>query len=191
MKKLLFVFFFSILSQCIYAQTEQGNFLFGGGFSASFGTQKIESPINSNTTRVTENRTTSVTFTPNAGFFIADNFAIGLFVDANSTSYRDKDNDEKSNSSYLTLGPQVRYYFPAKFFLEGKVGFGSGKDYVYGESKILNYSFGAGYAAFLNDHVAIEPMIRYQGINYTDKNNEDFKNKNGALVIGVGLQIYL
>src|SRR4028119_35215 len=96
------------------AQTEQGNFLLGGSFGASFGTLKTEEPVvnDPNKTVITESRTTSITFSPKVGFFIVDGFAIGLHADINNTTYKNKNNDIKTTTSYLALGPFARYYFP-------------------------------------------------------------------------------
>jgi outer membrane protein len=193
MKKILFGIVFSIIfSTFCFAQTQQGNFLLGGGFSASFNNHKNERPGTNNTIIISENRATSISFNPKVGIFIVDGFAIGLDADINNTSYKDKNNNTRSTSSFFAIGPFVRYYFPVNLFLEGRGGIGNGKDVAgYDKSKVFTYSVGAGYAAFLNDHIAIEPMIRYAGRNYTRVSNNDYKTRNGALEFAIGLQIYL
>lgn len=176
------------------AQTEQGNFLVGGNFGAGFSTQKIQTPVanDPNKTVITERRSTSITFNPKIGFFITDGFAIGLDADINNTVSRDRQDNVKSTSSYFTIGPYARYYFPVNLFLEGGAGIGNGKNfYGYGESKVFRYSVGAGFAAFLNDNIALEPMIRYSVLNFTRSNNNDYRTKNGGLEIALGFQIYL
>lgn len=195
MKK-TFLLIFGVIAFTFFAsaQTEQGNFLLGGGFGASFGTLRTEEPVvnDPNKTVITESRSTSITFSPKVGFFIVDGFAIGLNADINNTTYKNKNNDVKTTTSYLALGPFARYYFPMNLFLEAEVGFGNAKGYSgYNESKIFLYSFGAGYAAFLNDNIALEPMVVYSGTRFTRSSNSDYKTIDGGLQIRLGLQIYL
>ncbi|HEX8060761.1 MAG TPA: hypothetical protein VF473_07485, partial [Cyclobacteriaceae bacterium] len=53
-----------------------------------------------------------------------------------------------------------------------------------------NWSVGAGYAYFLNDYVAIEPLIGY-GANIQKVSNPDIKYSQPGLFLKVGFQIYL
>lgn len=192
MRKILISIFIAIVfSTLSFAQTGQGNFLLGGGFGAGFKTQQVEQPGANNTIVVSEYRSNSITFNPNIGFFLVDGFAIGLEADINNTENKDRNKNTRSTSSYYNIGPFVRYYFPVNIFLDAKVGIGNGKSYVYDKSKIFGYAIGAGYAAFLNDHVAIEPRIRYIGTNFSSVSNNDYKTKNGSLEFVIGLQIYL
>ena len=195
MKKILILLSIVLSFGAVKGQTEQGNFLLGGGFGASFNNRKVEKPgSNPNQTIIEETRSTGITFTPKVGFFITDGIAIGLDADINSTTDKNKNNNVKSTSSYFTVGPFARYYFPVNLFIEGGAGFGNGKNIKevnYAETKVFKYSVGAGFAAFLNDHVALEPMVRYNGLNFTNSSNSDFKTKNSGLQVSLGLQIYL
>jgi hypothetical protein len=195
MRKLTIALFFLLVSTVVtFAQTQQGNFLLGGGFGVSFGNKQIETPGPNNTTIVSKSRSTSLSFNPRVGFFIVNGFALGLDAEFRSTGERNRDNDVRTTSSYFTLGPFVRYYFPINVFLDGRAGFGSGKGAAsagYNDAKVFSYSFGAGYAAFLNDYVALEPIIRYRGTNFTNKANTNLRTMDGNLEFAIGLQIYL
>jgi outer membrane protein len=195
MRKLTFVLFFLLLSTVItFAQTQQGNFFLGGGFSGSLGNRKVETPGPGNTVIVSKSRSATLVFNPQLGFFVVNGFALGLDADIRNNSLRNRDNDIRTTASSFTLGPFARYYFPINVFLDGRVGLGSGKGAelaAYNESRIFSYSLGVGYAAFLNDHVALEPIIRYRGVNYTNKANDNLRTTNGNLEFAIGLQIYL
>jgi hypothetical protein len=195
MKKLTIAFVCVLFSTAFsYAQTQQGNFLLGGGFSGSLGNRKVETPGSGNTIVISKSRSATLVFNPKIGFFIVNGFALGLDADIRNNSIRNRDNDIRSTSSSFTLGPFVRYYFPVNVFLDGRAGFGSGKGAelaAYNESRIFSYSFGAGYAAFLNDYIALEPIIRYRGASYTNKANDNLRTTNGNLEFAIGLQIYL
>jgi hypothetical protein len=195
MRKLLIAFVCMVCSAAFsYGQTQQGNFLLGGGFSGSLGNRKVESPGPGNTVIVSKSRSATLVFNPRLGFFIVNGFALGLDADIRNNSSRNRDNDIRTTSNSFTIGPFVRYYFPVNIFLEGRAGFGSGKGAelaAYPEARIFNYSIGAGYAAFLNDYVALEPIIRYRATNYTNKANDNLRTSNGNLEFAISLQIYL
>ncbi|MBC7923630.1 MAG: autotransporter outer membrane beta-barrel domain-containing protein [Ferruginibacter sp.] len=174
------------------AQIKEGTVLAGGGLSLDFGTHKNERPgSNQNTTVTVETRYTNFTFNPKVGYFFTDDLALGLNLNVNSNTNKNKDNGIRSTSSSYTFGVFGRYYFPQKLFLEGEAGFGRQS---YNEddfrNKIFAYSLGVGYAAFLNDHLALEPMIRYQGTQYTNSRDNRYRDKYGALRLGLGLQVY-
>lgn len=174
------------------AQIKEGTVLAGGGLSLDFGTHKNERPGNNQNTTVTvETRYTNFTFNPKVGYFFTDALALGLNLNVNTNTEKNKDNGIRSTNSSHTFGVFGRYYFPQKLFLEGEIGLGrqsyNGEDF---QNKIFAYSLGVGYAAFLNDHVALEPMIRYQGTHYTNSRDNRYGDKYGALRLGLGLQVY-
>jgi hypothetical protein len=195
MRKLTIALFFLLFSIAFsFAQTQQGNFLLGGGFGAALSNKQIETPGPNGTTNVSKSRSTSLSFNPKVGFFIVNGFALGLDADIRNTAIRDRDNNTRSTSSYFTLGPFARYYFPINVFLDGGAGFGTGKGAAsagYSDAKVFGYSFGAGYAAFLNDNIALEPIVRYRGTNFTNRSNANFRTMDGNLEFAIGLQIYL
>lgn len=195
MRKLTIALFFLLFCTAFsFAQTQQGNFLLGGGFGFALSNKQVETPGQNGTTNVSKSRSTSLSFNPKVGFFVVNGFALGLDADIVNTAIRDRDNNTRSTSSYFTLGPFARYYFPINVFLDGRAGFGSGKGAAsagYSDAKVFSYSFGAGYAAFLNDYIALEPIIRYRGTNFTNKANTNFRTLDGNLEFAIGLQIYL
>ncbi len=187
----LFTTFILLSSGMSMAQIKQGRVLAGGRFNVSFGTTKNESPgSNPNTTIVTTTRYSDVTFNPKAGLFITDALALGVDFNIDSYTSKNKDNGVRSTSSYYTLGAFGRYYFPSKIFLEGGLGFGRKSNNGNIKTNIFTYSLGAGYAIFFNDHVALEPMILYKGVNDTNAKDSRYKTRDGSLQVGLGLQVY-
>jgi hypothetical protein len=187
----LFITFSVLSSGMTMAQIKQGTVLAGGRFNISFGTYKNESPGgNQNTTIVTTTRYSDVTFNPKVGLFITDALALGVDFNIDSYTSKNKDNGVRSTSSYYTLGAFGRYYFPSKIFLEGDLGFGRRSTNGNATTNIFTYSLGAGYAIFFNDHVALEPMILYKGVNNTNAKDSRYKTHDGSLQVGVGLQVY-
>jgi len=77
----IIVSLFIVSSTIIYPQLKNGSFIVGGGF-----TGKIESSDNSNSsgsgTTIKE-----FTFSPNAGYFVLENIAVGLTARIGLTDY--------------------------------------------------------------------------------------------------------
>ena len=150
------------------AQTGKGSTLLGG--SLSLQTTKANSQFSLN---------------PNVGYFIFDNFAAGAGLNMSFS----KVGDEKRNS--FGLGPFARYYFgktTTKPFVvtEFNYNFISTTLPNTPKTKVNGFSYllGLGFAAFLNDLVAVEGIAGY---NYSD-----YKNNSGAsgFNLRLGFQIY-
>ena len=154
------------------AQTQKGNWLVGG--SGTFAS-----------TEQGEFKVTSFGISPTAGYFIADNLAIGASL--NFTSYKEDDDDDAVTS--FSFGPLVRYYFvnlgpSAKLFGQADLAFGSTK-YVESEG-FTEWGISAGPAIFLNPHTALEITLGYGSQKYKDA--DDAANTFG---VNVGFQIHL
>ncbi len=175
------------------AQFEQGRILAGG--SIGFSTNTNKSKVNNTTT--TNSKSASFNFNPKAGYFIINNLAVGAGLDLGVSSYKQEGATHKSTGSSIAIDPFVRYYLKQGIFFQGQFGVGSSKSkYYYGNTpytdkyNTTNWSLAAGYALFLNNNVAIEPMVGYR--SDTDKpKGSDNKTINGGLFVNVGFQIYL
>lgn len=194
MKRIIFTFSTLLICVGAVAQIEQGRFLASGSVGLSF--RNYKSVYDGTTTY--ETRTTSFSLTPRAGYFVTDAIAVGagLAFSASSTKY---DDDDKYNGASISLTPFVRYYLPQRLFGQFELGLGSSKDkwtYVDDEDEEYKYkyffwSLGVGYAYFLNNNVAIEPMISYNAATYTDRDDTKDKDKYGTIWLQLGFSIYL
>jgi len=174
----------------LMAQFSKGRMLVGGTASFSSLTTKddaFSSDITSN----------MFTITPRAGYFIIDNLAIGLDVSFGITKASTSTSSQSSKSTSILAGPYVRYYLKPGIFFQGEYQLGSSKvsydatgikfDYT---ENLSAWAISAGYALFLNDQVAVEPMISYKS-SVAKESMQDYKGTNAGVVIGIGLQIYL
>jgi outer membrane protein W len=196
MKKIITVIALALICSGAYAQFNQGRYLVGG--SVGFVTTTSKTKTDNATTK--NGSSTSFTLAPDVGYFIIDNLAVGAGLGVSLSSSKSAgNNDSKSSSSSFTLTPFVRYYLDQGIFFQGQVGFGggSGKYTPDGSTTSTTEKFGlfswalaAGYAHFLNDYVALEPIVGY-GANTTSYNDPDFKSVSSGLFINVGLQVYL
>jgi hypothetical protein len=196
MKKTLVTLFVVLGSISAFAQFEQGTMLVGGDFGLEFTTEKSKYDNQTNT----EGKGSSFALEPQFGYFVIDNLAVGGELGLTLSSWKPEGSDGKFTSTTLTLAPFVRYYFEPGVFVEGKYAFGTSKskddfggDVDEDKYSVGGWSLGAGYAIFLNDNVAIEPMIGYGATTFKNKTSGEpaVKNINSGLFVRVGFQIYL
>ena len=176
-----------------YSQYNQGRMLVGGSLSFSTVTDKTK---DSGTT-TTLGKSTDFSLAPQFGYFVIDNLAVGAGLDIGLGKWKDEfDSDDNWNYSSIELIPFVRYYLKQNIFFQGMIGVGSQKN-KYGSANtteykdaIFSWSLAAGYAYFLTDNVAVEPIIGYGSTSWADKDS-DVKDIDLGLFLRVGFQIYL
>ena len=206
MKKLIVAFIFLISANLIFAQyTAKGNFMVGG--TTGFSTAKSTVENNTDGVSVGGTRTTQFNLTPNLGYFLTDDFALGLRMDyaKNKIKYNDGSVDASNNSIF---GPFVRYYLPTTtnrtLFFGAGVGFGNSSDQIQLatgqqniENRLMAISGGPGFTIFSNDAIGIEGLVRY----YFIRNNSDISLPNQTPIsttintsqvdFSIGIQFYL
>jgi hypothetical protein len=166
MRKLMF-FLFLFVSVLTHAQTEKGTVMIGGGLGLKTGEGASEFNLN-----------------PNVGFFVANNFALG-----GSLNFATSKTGEISTTNF-GIGPFARYY----------VGSTNTKPFVVtefdyltttiknGEQKFnangFGFLFGLGFAAFVNQTVAIEGVTGYNYSKFEDSDG------SSGFAMRFGFQIY-
>lgn len=137
----------------LQAQTDKGTLLLGGGLSFE-----------------TSDGTSFFRASPNVGIFILNDVAasatFSLFTGEGATSW--------------AIGPSIRLYLfgneRGKFITQIGVNVGGAKD----ADTDFGFEVGAGYAAFLNESIALDLLARYTKTG-------DVK---GIFSLGVGFQIH-
>lgn len=91
------------------------------------------------------------TLAPAGGYFVIDNLALGTSIELIQI---------EGGDPIFGFGPFVRYYLNMGLFVQGKYQFQS---LSFFDERVTGSAAGAaiGYAAFLNNHVSIEPMVYY------------------------------
>lgn len=180
MKKCMMVLAVAAMAMGAKAQTQKNWYLIGANLSnIGLDLQK-------------HNTSFSFQVTPKAAWFIKDNLAVGGEVDLGIETAKGY-----TNFSY-GIGPLARYYFSSKevsvlkkttFFGEANIGIAGNNVKSNGTSVNTNglgYGFGPGLAYFVNQNIALEALLKYNGSvgfgNSTTTNGLNF---------GLGLQIYL
>lgn len=134
-----------------------------------------------------EEESFNINFTPRAGYFISDGFAVGLEIGAGLQTVKGGDNIW----NYKVM-PFARYYFPegasatGRFFGQGGIGIkGASQD---GDTKnSFAFDIKGGYSHFVSRNVALELTAGY---SYS-KANFTGGEKFSGLGIGLGFQIFL
>ena len=171
---LILILIISLFSLTTNSQITKGNWMVGGdAYFYNFET------IKDNVTR----NSSSIWISPNFGYFIKNQFAIGSKIEMNFI---------KNGSDNYTFTPFTRYYFikPNKminYFLEARAGYGFGISKYDNSKYYLNkYGLKSGIVVFLNQSVGFEFSLDYLKTNHLTR-----KDKTNLLKIGFGLQIYL
>jgi hypothetical protein len=150
------------------AQTEKGSVLAGGSLNLRTG-----------------DNTSLFAFTPTVGFFAANNFTIGGAVNLTYSKRGDV-----SNNSF-GIGPFARYYFGktnTKPFVVSEFNFVTTTSKAPNTADIktngTEFLFGMGFAAFVNETVAIEGISGYSYSKFKDADG------SGGFALRFGFGLY-
>lgn len=184
--------------------TDRGRFLIGSAVGFATNTSKI-SYTNQPPGATDDNpKNTQWNVAPHIGYFLFDNFTLGIGLDYTASS-EDRQAEEKTKDSDLLFGPFARYYFPfddKALFLQANFGFGNSSDNltIGGETQNINTNIlavgaGPGFTIFSNDAIGLEALVKY---NYArSKFDIDIAGvktstttKTNQIALSLGLQIY-
>ncbi len=193
--------------------TSQGNFMMGGTLGFSTADSNVEIDTDGVTVDNQGTRSTQFNISPRIGYFITNNFALGIGMDytlnrlrePNDLSDPDTDYDTEYDSDLL-FGPFGRVYFPIAqdkaFFLQGNFGFGSSQDRIrIGEdpqttsTDVIAASFGPGFTIYSSDAIGIEALVKYNwarsnaSFEFQGNRNETTTYTN-QLDFSIGFQVY-
>jgi outer membrane protein len=192
MKKVTLLVVALFASLGAFAQFNKGRMIVGGTAEFSTNTNKNRS----GGTTVTNGTTTSLSISPNFGYFVIDNLAVGASLGLSLSKWNSKgSNGTDSNTTSINFGPFARYYLPFGLFFQGKFNLGTRKttyDELFDDNKYNTSSFAlsAGYPIFLSDNVALEPEVGYRTSRFkaSDSNAKDI---DSGIFMRIGFQIYL
>ncbi|MBB2144213.1 hypothetical protein GM921_01835 [Pedobacter sp. LMG 31464] len=158
----------------------------GLGFAASAQTEKGTWMVGAQAANINYNTTSevfSLSLSPQAGYFVKDNLAIGAKLGLNVASA------SGTTATSWGIGPFVRGYFggteKSKFFAEGNAGLG-GVSYSGASSTAYNLGATLGYAYFITKNIGLET-----GLGYGYSNSTDGGMGSSDLGLNLGFQIYI
>ena len=173
---------FCMVTVLAKGQTTSGSMMVGGVFQIYSASQQ-----NNDDYEYSE-----VGFSPSFGYFVSDNFAVGLSIGFNSTK-QDNGATSQKNTAF-SFGPFARYYkFTSNeqfaFFAQAGLNFGSGKydQTPGGESKnsYVNFNVSPGFAYFFNNHWAAELAFTGLSITSEDPNKDVSDDKRTSVIFDI------
>lgn len=179
MKKVLLFAMFATAVGTIQsnAQLQKGSVLIGGDLAG------FDLGLN-------EGSTFTMSITPKAAWFVRDNVALGGYVDFGLSTA-----EGRGTSASYGVGGLGRYYFPkadvnvaksTRFFAEANLGI-QGVNTAGGNSTNgLGLGFGPGLAYFVTNNIALESLLKYNGIIGFGSSAT-----SSRLQLNLGFQIYL
>jgi hypothetical protein len=168
MRKILMTILLAVIFITVNAQTQKQDWIVGALIDINTG-----------------DNITHIGFSPAAGIFVIDNFAIGanLLIDYN------KSGDVKATD--FGVGPFLRYYFlkgMVKPLIHASVNYLSSKYKSPAFSTTNNGSnilAAGGVALFINENISVEILSGYSHTKYKDFDG------SGGFSLGIGFQVYL
>lgn len=198
MKKFLFlasvlIFGFSNVSN---AQLQEGNIMLGADLGSGVTTTATNGLFGFNL-GLDEDSGYNLGLSPKIGYFLNDDFVVGAIV---NLGYDNEAGDDAETSNTFTYGLQgfSRFYLtPAdldladdvptgQFFIETNAGL-AGRNIEGGDTTNgFAFGFGPGYSLFLNDNVALDASVKYNGL--TGAGSDNYTHSLG---INLGIQVFL
>lgn len=193
---------FTALAQAQF--TDQGRFMLGSAVGFATNTSKTTFSTQTPGASDTEPQNTQWNIAPSIGYFLFNNFTLGIGLDYTSST-ETRAGEGKTKDSDLLFGPFARYYFPfgdKAIFLQGNFGFGNSADNLtIGTEKqnintnILAVGAGPGFTIFSNDAIGLEALVKY---NYArSKFDLDIAGvktttttKTNQIALSLGIQVY-
>lgn len=184
--------------------TDRGRFMLGSAVGFSTNTSKISTTGQTPGVAETEPQNNQWNVAPYIGYFLFNNFTLGIGLDYTASS-ETREGQAKTKDSDLLFGPYARYYFPfgdKAFFLQGNFGFGNSSDNyaIDGANQNINTNIlavgaGPGFTIFSNDAIGLEALVKY---NYArSKFDIDVAGvktttttKTNQIALSLGIQVY-
>lgn len=198
MKKLfiltaLLIFGFTNVTQ---AQLQERTFMLGSDLGSGL-TSTTNSGLFGFNLGLNDGAGYDIGISPKAGYFLTDSFVLGGIVNLGFT--KSPENSGVSTKSF-TYGVQAfsRYYLTpeearlgnvvptGQLYMETNAGLAGVNVSGGSTTNGFTFGFGPGYSLFLNENVALEAAVKYNGL--VGAGNTDYQN---SLSVNLGIQVFL
>ncbi len=137
----------------------KGTYLMGGDFSTSFKGFSSDRGAFKN---IDKGSIFRANINAKTGYFPLQDFVIGLNTRLDHFNTNGDSTNSGPEETSIIIGPFARYYFKTGLFVEAGVGVGLYNITEGQQSDLFEGSGGLGYTYFLNDKIAIEPVVLYR-----------------------------
>ncbi len=187
----------------IKAQTERGTFLIGGATDLSVSI--LNSKYKSDRGDGDLGSTSTFTFTPELGVFLADGLMLGIKTPmsySKSVEKYENSDDVIVRQEHIGWEPFVKYYFGSKDmkpYVYSGLGLGDSElKYERGnlnEEQTRNeyfYEIGGGLAVFINDKLSFNIGLGYGSTTYeqNENNEENYKTTDTGISFDIGFSLF-
>ncbi|WP_020529585.1 outer membrane beta-barrel protein [Flexithrix dorotheae] len=210
-KTVLLLVFCTIQSGLLLGQINKGKILIGlstslnvagteeNTTSIGFSKRVIKGDDDSSSSSGNESKSFGLNFSPKIGYFVANNFVVGLLSNYSFSNTKYDDDKITFIINQYSFGPFLRYYIPTKNilpFLEFGSSFGKTNSMVkidYNNSEIEGniresmISAGIGMAVPLGKKVNFDLLLGYENHVSKRKENNDNNEKEISHIIGLDL----
>ncbi|WP_373055524.1 hypothetical protein [Zunongwangia sp. H14] len=194
MKKLLSLVFLLSFGFA-QAQLQEGNFMLGADSGSGLATTTSQGLFGLNF-GLNDGAGFNVGLSPKLGYFISDGFAIGGLVNLGYTKSAEN-NGVSTKTTVYGVQAFSRYYITSeeigvnllnegRFFLEANAGIAGVNVKDGPTTNGFAFGVGPGYSYFLNNHIALETSLKYNGL--VGGGNTTYQNQLG---LNFGIQVFL
>lgn len=178
------------------SNTTQGTWFFGADAGITFVSTKATPEFDGNETGE-ETKTSVISFTPSANYFVMDNLAIGLdlLFQSSKEEYSEPGYSDDYTTTTFAIIPNATYFFADGNF-RPFLGAGVGYMSAGGEEDVDKYGGlvikgQGGVAYFINNSVALNFGVEYLNSSLSNKEESDYKIKSNTFGVGVGFSFFL
>ena len=181
-----------LLSTVVRAQTEKEGFILSGSTNLNF--VSLSQKIENNNTSIQGSKASNFEISSGAGYFIFNNFAIGVQISIKNAT-EDVENQDATESSTMFI-PFALLYFGngnIKPYVQAGLGSGSKKlknHSVRNRANVTGYELAGGLAVFLSQKVSLDFSLSYASATSKFSNVNDWELKSKGIGGNIGLSLF-
>ncbi|MCH8555118.1 MAG: porin family protein [Schleiferiaceae bacterium] len=208
MKKITLILGLVVGTYTAQAQLEKGSLLLSGDIGFNSSTGKMEITSGGNTVTQADPKFTDFNLNLQGGYFVADNFAVGLGIGYGLSKITEDGDDflDEISTGIFAINPFARYYIPYTnkfaFFaqLDLGIGFGStktesrmGNTTITDEGSVNVFGIGVspGFTYFLTESIGLDLRVGFLGYNSASTSFESNNSTTTNSISGTGVNIGL
>lgn len=185
------------------AQTEKGNWMFGGSTTFNFNSTKPSAKQDGVT--VDGNKTSTIAATPSVGYFVINNLAVGMDLELSAQKTKDYDSFTSSTvdvkTTIFSVIPSATYYFKNESKALPYIGAGAG--YAVAKAKVDGNSIDptnffvwkvkGGVAYMITNDISVDFGLNYHQLStkYNYPSGESYKSFNKNFGANLGFTLFL
>ncbi|WCM41284.1 porin family protein [Flavobacterium sp. CBA20B-1] len=185
------------------AQTEKGNWLFGG--ATTFNFNSLSPSVKQDGVTIDGNKSSTFTATPSFGYFVTNNLAVGMDLELSAQKTKEYDYFTSSTTDVKTnifsVIPSATYYFKNESKAFPYIGAGAG--YAVAKAKVDGNSIDptnffvwkvkGGVAYMITNDISVDFGLNYNQFStkYTYPSGEYYKSFNKNFGANIGFTLFL